>query len=231
MDMTLLVIASLSLVVAAVMSAIVWRMRREERRRSDARVAALVAAIDGDELELKPAHTQQVVVRGNLFSSSDSIESHGRRLAAVAAFGVFVVGAAAAFAVVAGIGSRHLVPSRPDRPAVAQASAKAPLELLALEHDRDGDRFIVRGIVRNPTGATIDGLAAVVSVFGRDGGLITSGRAAVAASALAPGAETPFVVTVSGADDVERYHLSFRTDAGVVPHLDRRPRGLVARLT
>ena len=57
----------------------------------------------------------------------------------------------------------------PTAPAVARASANAPLELLALEHDRDGDRFIVRGIVRNPTGAGIDGLAAVVSVFGRDG--------------------------------------------------------------
>ena len=148
----------------------------------------------------------------------------------LAALGVFVVGAAAAFAVVAGHGPSGLVPSRPDCPPVAQASANAPLELLALEHDRDGDRFIVRGIVRNPTGPAIDGMAAVVSVFGRDGALITTGRAAVAAPTLAAGSETPFVVIVPGADDVDRYHLSFRTAAGIVPHLDRRARGVMARL-
>jgi len=149
----------------------------------------------------------------------------------VVALGVFVVGAAAAFALVTGHGPRGVVPSAQDRPAVAQASANAPLELLALEHDRDGDRFIVRGIVRNPTGPAIDGLAAVVSVFGHDGGLITTGRAPVFVSTLAAGSETPFVVSVPGADSVDRYHLSFRTAAGIVPHLDRRARGLMARLS
>jgi hypothetical protein len=147
-----------------------------------------------------------------------------------AALGVFVAGAAVAFAVVAGSGPRRFVTIRTDGPPAAQASANAPLELLALEHDRDGDRFIVRGIVRNPTGAPIDGLAAVVSVFGRDGGLITRGHAEMPVSTLEPGAETPFVVTVSGADDVDRYHVSFRTAAGIVPHLDRRARGVMARL-
>ena len=148
----------------------------------------------------------------------------------LAALGVFVAGAAVAFAVVAGSGPRRFGTIRTDGPPAAQASANAPLELLALEHDRDGDRFIVRGIVRNPTEVAIDGLAAVVSVFGRDGGLITSGRAAVPVSTLEPGAETPFVVTVSWADDVDRYHLSFHTAAGIVPHLDRRARSVMARL-
>jgi len=147
----------------------------------------------------------------------------------VVALGVFVVGAAAAFALVTGHGPRGVVPSAQDRPAVAQASANAPLELLALEHDRDGDRFIVRGIVRNPTGPAIDGLAAVVSVFGRDGGLITTGRAPVFVSTLAAGSETPFVVSVPGADNVERYQLSFHTASGLVPHLDRRAHGLMAQ--
>ena len=143
---------------------------------------------------------------------------------------VFVVGAAAAFAVVAGRGWQRAVPAHPDTPAVAQTSASAPLELLALEHDRDDGRFIVRGIVRNPTGVTIDGLTAVVSVFGRDGGFITSEGAAVAVSTLGPGTEAPFVVIVSGANDVDRYHLSFRTAAGIMPHLDRRARGVMAQL-
>ena len=39
-------------------------------------------------------------------------------------------------------------------------------------HDRDGDRFIVRGMVKNPGTAAVDGLVAAVSVFDQDGELI-----------------------------------------------------------
>ena len=45
MNAILLVVTGLSLLVAGFMSAIAWRMTREERRRSDARVAALSSAI------------------------------------------------------------------------------------------------------------------------------------------------------------------------------------------
>ena len=146
------------------------------------------------------------------------------------AAGVFVAGAAAAFVVVTGIDARHPAPCA-NVTAGAQRPAGAPLELVALEHDRDGDRFIVRGIVRNPAAAAVSGLLAAVSVFGRDGGLIASGQAAVASPRLAAGAQTPFVVIVPDAADVDRYHLSFRTAAGVVPHLDRRAHGVLAGLS
>jgi hypothetical protein len=204
--------------LAAVMSVVAWRMSREQRRRSDARVAALAAAIDDGGLELRPA-------AATLFSPSGSVVSQGQRFAAVAALGLFVVGAAAALAVVLSGGARQT--SAP----AAGVPAHAPLELLALEHDRDGDRLTVRGIVRNPAAsATIDGLTAVVSAFDRDGGLIASGRAAVAVPALTPGTETPFVITVPGADAVDRYRVSFRTDDHVVPHLDRRAHGVMAQV-
>jgi len=36
---------------------------------------------------------------------------------------------------------------------------------------------------------------------------------------------------VAGAADVNRYHLSFRAAGGIVPHLDRRPRGVLAGLS
>jgi hypothetical protein len=143
---------------------------------------------------------------------------------AVTAVGVFLVGAVAAFTVAGGYRQRGPAPCGGDGRETARASLVAPLELIALEHDRDGDRFIVRGIVRNPAAEAVDGLVASVSVFGRDGAMLTSARAAVAASKLASGAETPFVVVISGVDQVNRYHLSFRTAAGVVPHLDRRGR-------
>jgi hypothetical protein len=140
-----------------------------------------------------------------------------------AAVGVFILGAAAAFVVVTSRGPQRAV-SRP-------SNLTAPLELVALEHDRDADSFIVRGIVRNSAAATVVGLSAAVSVFGPEGELITTGHAAVAAQELAPGEETPFVVIISNADTVDRYHLSFRTAAGIVPHLDRRAQGVLAGLS
>lgn len=141
---------------------------------------------------------------------------------------VFVVAAAAAFTVMGSSGSRCADVDRAT-PFSRQAVA-GPLELVALENDRDGDRFIVRGIVRNPATAEVDGLVAAVSLFGPDGLLISSGHAAVAAARLPGGAETPFVVIVADAGDVDRYHLSFRTAAGVVPHLDKRASSVVTDL-
>ena len=96
---------------------------------------------------------------------------------AAGAFIVFALGAAAAFvATGAAVG-------RPASYGTAGVSRpeRAPLELVSLEHDRDGDRFIVRGTVRNPATAAVDGLVAAVSIFGRDGELIGSGHAAVEA--------------------------------------------------
>jgi hypothetical protein len=138
--------------------------------------------------------------------------------------GVFVLGAAAALAVVASTGPHRSVPRRSN-------TVGAPLELVALEHDRDADSFIVRGIVRNSAANAVTGLTAEVSVFGPDGEFITTGRAAVATVSLAPGEETPFVVIVSSTGKVDRYHLSFQTAAGVLPHLDRRAQGVLADLS
>ena len=58
-------------------------------------------------------------------------------------------------------------------------------------------------------------------------GLTASG----AVIAFTQGAETPFVVIVARAGDVDRYHLSFRTAGGIVPHLDRRQHGVLAGLS
>jgi hypothetical protein len=65
-------------------------------------------------------------------------------------------------------------------------------------------------------------LTAVVFLLKRDGSFLSSGRAAIDPSTLRPGNESPFVVTVSGAGDIGRYRVSFRTDDRVVPHVDRR---------
>jgi len=151
---------------------------------------------------------------------------------------VIVVGCAAALVVAlsgSGRSGRTISPvaatspvASASRPTTPQDSrTPLPLELIALSHERDADRLTVRGVVRNPgAGAEVHRLTAVVFVFNHDGGFVASGRAAVDALPLVPGAEAPFAVTIAGAADVGRYRVSFRTDERVVPHVDRRDRAM-----
>ena len=204
MNALLLAITGASLLLAGFMSAVAWRMTREERRRSDARVAALAAEIYKDEAA--PAE------RINRLLEQTTVGSWSRSL----------VTAIAGAAVVVAVGFAAIVGVR-----VARSSegvrANAPLELLALEHERDGERLVVRGIVRNPLNAAErDGLAAVVLLVGRDGDVVSSARAALPVTKLAPGATAPFVVNVTHAADVDRFRVSFRSDGRVEPHVDRR---------
>ena len=97
------------------------------------------------------------------------------------------------------------------------------LELVALGHERENDRLVVRGVIRNPVGGSpVNQLTAVVMLFNRDGGYLASGRAEVQPAHLEPGGETTFLVTVPGASDVGRYRVSFRADNQVIPHVDIR---------
>ena len=220
--MLLLIVTVTSMLLAAIISAIAWRVSGDERRRSEARVVALSAEI----------HAAAGVGRG-LTEPPQDAEHAGRgrndpastRPFVVAAGGALVLGAAIAFAIVAshGLGRAPRVAT----PAAAVAAARVPapprpLELVALGHERSGDRLTVRGVIRNPSGAGMDRLTAVVFLLTPDGRFLESGRAAVDADALPPGGESTFVVTVARASAVARYRVSFRTDDRVVPHLDRR---------
>ena len=114
----------------------------------------------------------------------------------------------------------------------AGPASTAPLELVSLRHERHGSRLSLAGLVRNPSGGTpVDGLTTVVFLFDAQGGFITSGRAAVDFKRIAPGDESPFVITVEAPPNVARYRVSFRTDAGIVAHVDRRGEQPVAAAT
>jgi hypothetical protein len=105
----------------------------------------------------------------------------------------------------------------------AAASANAPLELMSLRHERSGARLVVSGLVRNPVAGTpVDALSAVVFLFDAQGTFITSARAGVDFNRLAPGDESPFVISVDAPSKVARYRVSFRTDSGILAHVDRR---------
>jgi hypothetical protein len=212
--MFLIVVTLSSLVLAALMSVIAWRLAGEERRRSEARVAVLAAEIDdADAAPTLPA--QQVALSGDLFAAAQPETSAGR-WAAVVGLGVI------AFCVILGV-AVGLTGARSASGTGPASTATPPLELVALDHDREGDRLVIRGVVRNPaSGPTVPRLTAVVFLFNRDGGFLTSERATIGTATLAPGSESPFVVTVAGAGDVGRYRISFRADDRIVAHVDTR---------
>jgi hypothetical protein len=223
-----ILIAAISLIVSIIMSAVAWRLAREERRRSRARVAVLSS--DLADLDLRPVTTGAPV--SDLFRAEEASPS---RFAAVLAVGGVAVATALALIVVTGRSGQSAaeLTFRPAAtgPKPRTTTEAAPLELVALGHEREGDGIIVRGVVRNPTaGVERDRVAVVVVLFNRDGGFLASGLAAIELPALAPGSRSGFVVTVSHASEVGRYRVSFRSDDRIVPHVDRRDRGPIAQL-
>ncbi len=218
--MFLLIVTLTSMLLAAIMSTIAWRIAGDERSRSEARVAVLAAAIHTappapgaiEDLELRP-----VLASAQLFAPA---LPSGSRSAIVFAIGALALCASVASAIFV---SGRVQRVRQAAPAAAIAPAAMPLELVALGHQRDADQLTVRGVVRNPpAGADRDHLTAVVFLFTADGGFLTSGRAALESPGLHPGGESTFVVTVPGAIEVGRYRVSFRTDDRIIPHVDRR---------
>jgi hypothetical protein len=217
--MALIITTILSLVVAAVMSVVAWRLARDERRRSEARVSQLAADIHGEPPS--PVHVS------DSFFAEERSRTPGSPFRALA-IGVLVVGSVIALVVFASGPPRGSVAAAP---AAAPAPASAPLELVTLRHEREGDRLIVRGVVREGAGTELASLVAVVSVFNRLGDLVASGQGLITgARPAAAGVESSFIVTVPGVRDVARYRVAFKSNERIVAHLDRRGHGVTAEL-
>jgi hypothetical protein len=247
MDTLLLGITVVSLVLALVMSVTAWRLMRDDKRRSAARIAALSAAAGGDvaanqfpELPMaepvveprvmrapwKPATPiappvpaeapEPTVTHSTGFLGSTAIErdNGGRqRSLAIAAFVLFAIMS----------GGLVWMMSSPEGTSAVAVGPNSPLELVSLSHARQNDRLAVSGLVRNPVnGKPVERLSAVVFLFDRMGTFVTSSRAHVDFLKLGAGDESPFVVAIDAPATVSRYRVSFRTDDGVVPHIDRR---------
>lgn len=197
----------------------VLRLTREHRDRSDARAAALAEMIEDGASGASGAWSvdepSDAIVRAPMFGSATSeVHRAGPNRLLVPAIGVLVVGMALA---------GTYIWNRPHTAAAAASASSAPLELVSLRHQRQGDTLIVSGLVRNPhSGRTMTGLSAVAFTFDRQGTFRTSGRALLDFPQLGAGDESPFAISVPGSADVSRYRVSFRTEDGVVPHLDRR---------
>jgi hypothetical protein len=226
-NLTLAIVTVLSLVLAAVASVVAWTTKRDERQHAAVRVARLAAAIRArtDDLPLRQSQAYSQDERPGLLA--EPTVPPGSRVSALGIVAVVAIGAIAGLVLVVTAGSARDARPAPSR---AELPVNQPLELVALEHDLDDNRLVVRGIVRNPGSAPmLKGLSAVVLVFSRDGDFIASGRAPAAVTALSPGAETPFVVALPDVDSVDRYRVSFRTDERILPHVDRRDRNTMAR--
>jgi hypothetical protein len=262
MDTVLMAVTALSLAMAIGMAMVLARLLREDRARSEARVAALVAmaaepaprpqwvasppprrAATSDsiappagrqatglrvkdavlDLEIRPA-APGVAGVAELFAERNEPSPWRRRVAVIGALAA--VGAALISGVVVARGPRGASAGLATA-ALRSGSPAAevpPLELRSLHHTEEARSFVVAGVVHNPRGgAPLSGVVATAFAFGSDGVFLSSGRAPVDSTTLAPGDESPFVVTVPVTDRVSRYRIGFRAEDGrVIAHVDKR---------
>jgi hypothetical protein len=248
MDVVLLTLTALSLAAAAGFGFLSWRVGREERQREQARVAALATAMAGPASVRGRGETDSPsVLRGfgesapRLSEVPSETDAGDARVAVGSVFErateglkgrpvikAAVVGAMAVTIVIGAIIGARMSDAAagstsPTRHEAIATSAPAPLELMSMRHQHQGTTLTVSGLVRNPSqGVAMNGLTAVVFAFDRGGAFLASGRAAVDFSALAPGDESPFAVSVPNVSNVARYRVTFRSGNGVVRHVDRR---------
>ncbi|MFN7979779.1 MAG: FxLYD domain-containing protein [Vicinamibacterales bacterium] len=230
MDTLMPVITALSLLAALVSTAVAVRVTRDERRRRAARVAALAAAaglhdrraaepeVPSGLHEFMPAREVEgadaahaPIFTAPIADSGSGGRQHRLLLAAAAVVGVVVLGGAATLV----LGGRHT--------AAAAATARPPLELVTLGHQRSDAGLAVSGEVRNPDAApSVADVQAEVRVFDAAGILIASQTALVETRALAPGQSSPFAIPVGSATTAARYRVSFSSAGTMLPHVDRR---------
>jgi hypothetical protein len=205
--MFLMVLSITAVIVAIAAAAYAWRIASTDKRRSEARVAALAAAIDGtaDDAAAPLFDRQQPGLQGRPLLK----------------LGVGFAMAIGVIVLVAMSSDRREAAA--DGPlSASNADSAQELELLSMRHSRAGGNMTVTGLVRNRGDASPAAIMAVVFLFDRDGGFVASGRAPLEFGGIANGDESPFQVTISDVNDVGRYKVSFRTESGIVPHVDRR---------
>jgi len=219
-DSVLVTVTVISLAIASVMAVVTWRVLQQERRRSDDRIADLLTAADGDDIGIDAAMEppERRAPMPDLFLAPEPMRSNGRRLILATGLGSAML--LVVFAIVLAMNTK---PGASATQSPAAARVTSPLELVVLDHARAGGRLSIHGLVRNPrTGSVVRNLSAVVFLFDRDGGYLSTVQAPVLDGELAPGGESAFEVPVESGQRVARYRLTFRVAAAPVPHVDRR---------
>jgi hypothetical protein len=241
MTMLLTIVAVAAAGTAAVLAGALAKLKTEDRRRSEARVAALSEAAG-----VTPAHTQDgwsgaaslpafscpafadeeagappgAARAVDLFEPAEASSPWGARLAIGGAIALALTGLV--------IGASLASSGSASTP--GSAGAPGPLALTALHHVRTPGGLRVEGRIENAGDAPAPPLVATAFVFSPEGTFLASGRSPIDPAALAPGASAAFSIEVPVAAPVARYRVSFRDQAGrVVAHVDRRDRAAVAR--
>jgi hypothetical protein len=222
MTALLVLVTLVSLAIAGVLMIYVRKLTRAERERSEANAAALADMIGPGHLDHAP-----VALNTESDAAAPSAAMFGAESSAVSPR-VFVVPVIGLFVLIAALSGIYLW-NRPSTPVAAAEPSNAPLELVALRHQRRGGVMVISGMVRNPNGGhVIQSLSAVAFTFDKQGTFLASGRAPLDFPLLQPGDESPFTVTVPNSAAIGRYRVTFRTESGVVPHVDRRGDSQVA---
>ena len=218
MDVALVSATLISLTMTLAMGIVTSRLLREERRRAEARVAELMAELEhalqaprrsAASPAAPPQTARPAADRGAADGGPRKLSPRNRVLAAGAAI---VLLASVSFTWVA------------RRPAAEPAAVDTrPVELLALDHTRDGDYLSISGTVRNPSdGVPREQLSVTATLLDVNGEIIGAGQTPLPVAALAPDSETPFAISLPDADRVDRYRISFSQNQTNVPHVDRR---------
>ena len=288
MDATLVTITVLSMGMAAALSVIVWRLLRDERRRSEARVMALASAAsvdvapasippegrghgaigippEGGNYRSAPAARPDVpvvsafrrnpdppiaretpaadlplhvgsepilepVMTSALFVEPERASPWGNRLAVMV--GIVLLGASVSLFAMAAARSRATSSSAGPSVATLPPDAGPGLELLSLRDARQPGTLTITGLVQNArAGSLLSNVAVTAYAFDEKGAFLASGRALLDVTSLAPGDESPFVVSVPVTETVARYRIGFRGDDGrVIAHVDKRQSGPIAAL-
>jgi hypothetical protein len=188
--------------VAALSGAYAWRITLAERRRSEARVAALAAAIDPSGAEDRPLF-DRAPIRG-----VNPLLKVGAGFAVVMTIvGIIVVATNAM--------TRHAVTT-------ADAPVVPAVALVQMNHQRQGDAFVVQGAVRNEGRADVDGLLAEITVLDAGGTAVARQHAPIYLQVLRPGESSRFEVRIQSIRTVDKYRVSFQGPSGVVRHVDAR---------
>lgn len=244
MDTVLLVVTLISAATAIVALASASRLRRHERERSEARVAALANAAEthggsdggwtsvSGEWQWTPERVTSVadpipnpespipIVLGSgserFFGTVERDEPSGSRMPIFAAAALIVMLGGALIFLNTSATNDHAA-------TVAHVNQTEPLELVALGHAREISVLTITGTVRNPSsGVKVEGLTAVISLLNSGGALVSTKDVPLDYRALGPGEEAPFKVSIPDPGSIARYRVSFRAGTNVVPHVDRR---------
>src|SRR5581483_10116265 len=140
MVLVLVVITIVSVALTAVMGVITWRIVREERMRAAARMQALEY-----DLRDKSPVVESTAVAASFLGDREARPAR-ERIGVVLGVGALVVCGFGALAVVVSSSSRGAATAASRVPRTQEAT----LELVALDHEREGDRLTVHGTVRNP---------------------------------------------------------------------------------